>query len=42
MIDGGNYFEDLLIKMEFSRTASLKDLRILESLNKEPAWEFLL
>ena len=36
-----NTFKDLLIKMQFSKPALSRDLRILESLNKEPVWEFL-
>ena len=41
-IEGSNTFKDLLIKMRFPRAALLKDLRILDILNKGPVWEFLL
>ena len=34
--------EYLLMKMQFWRTVLPKNLRIMKSLNDEPAWEFLL
>ena len=45
-IEGDNPFEDLLITdlliMQFSRAVLSKDLRILDTFNKGPEWEFLL
>ena len=41
-IEGNNSFKDLLIKMQFSRAVLSNDLRLLATLNKGPAWEFLL
>ena len=42
MIEGNNPFQDLLIKIQFSRAVLSKDLRILDTLNKGPVWEFIL
>ena len=39
--EANNPFKYLLIKMQFSRAVSPKDLRILDTLKKGPVWEFL-
>ena len=44
--EGDKPFEDLLITdlliMQFSKAVLSKDLRILDTFNKGPEWEFLL